>query len=137
MLGSIGRSHLFGGCNRVELRDPESQKRQDFVKSVDNKRLEGSSTWGKLGLEGLLLFVYSHLFFSCSIYHLESGKEDFPPSSSVFFLITHQRVILCLYSSSLFFQLSFYCCDLMNMAYSSYIVCSLTFTLFRTQFRLE
>ena len=56
-------------------------------------------------------------------------------SSLVSSSITHQHVILCLHSSSLLFQLSFYCCDLMNMAQSSYIVYLLAFTLFHTQFK--
>ena len=64
LLGSIGRNHLFGGCNRAELCDPKSQRRQGFVKSVGSKSLEGSSTWGRLGLEGFLLFMYSNLFSS-------------------------------------------------------------------------
>ena len=53
LLGSIGRNHLFGGCNQAELRDLESKRRQDFVKSVGSRSLEGLSTWGRLGLEGL------------------------------------------------------------------------------------
>ena len=32
-----------------------------------------------------------------------------------FFSITHRHVILCLHSSSLLFQLSFYCCNLINI----------------------
>ena len=32
---------------------------------------------GRLGLEGLLLFMYSNLFSNGSIYHLEGGGEDF------------------------------------------------------------
>ena len=38
-----------------------------MAKLVGSRRLEGSSTWGKLSLEGLLLFVYSNLFSSGSI----------------------------------------------------------------------
>ena len=72
LLGSIGRSHLFGGCN--QLCDSESLRRQDFVKLVGNRSLEGSSTWGRLGLEGLFSLVYSNLFFSGSIYRLEGGR---------------------------------------------------------------
>ena len=46
-----------------------------LVKLVGSRSLEGSSTWDRLGLEGLLLFVYSNLFSSGSIYRLEdSGK---------------------------------------------------------------
>ena len=37
------------------------------MKSVNRRSLEGSSTWGRLGLEGLLLFVYFNLFSSGSI----------------------------------------------------------------------
>ena len=37
----------------------------------------GLSTWGRLGLESLLLFVYSNLFSSESIYCLEGGGEVF------------------------------------------------------------
>ena len=32
---------------------------------------------GRLGLEGFLLFVYSNLFSSGLIYHLEGGREVF------------------------------------------------------------
>ena len=56
---------------------------------------------------------------------LGGRRRGFSPSSSFSFSITHQRVILYLHSTSLLFQLLFYCCDLMNMAQSSYIVCSL------------
>ena len=42
------------------LQDLESQKRQGLAKSVGSKSLKGSSTLDRLGLEGLLLFVYSN-----------------------------------------------------------------------------
>ena len=45
--------------------------------SVGSKSLEGSSTWGRLGCEGLLSFMYSNLFSSGSIYRLEGGGEVF------------------------------------------------------------
>ena len=77
MLGSIGRSHLFGGCNWAELRDPESWRRQNFIKLVGSKSLEGSSTWDRLDFEGIFLFVYSNSFSSGSIYHLEGGGKVF------------------------------------------------------------
>ena len=77
LLGSIRISHLFGGCNRAELHDLESWRRQGLAKPVGSKSLEGLSTWGRLGLEGLLLFVYSNLFSSGSIYRLEGGREIF------------------------------------------------------------
>ena len=37
----------------------------------------GLSALGRLGLEGLLLFVYPNLLFSGSIYRLEGGREIF------------------------------------------------------------
>ena len=77
LLGSIGRSHLFGGCNRAELHDSESLRRQGFIKSVGSRSLEDSNTWGRLGLEDLLLFVYSNLFSSGLIYRLEGAREVF------------------------------------------------------------
>ena len=42
------------------LRDSESYKKQVSEKSVGSRSLEGSSAWGKLGMEGFLLFVYSN-----------------------------------------------------------------------------
>ena len=59
------------------LRNPESQRRHDFEKSIGSRSLKGSSTLGKLGLEGLLLFVYLNLLSSGSIYRLKGGKEVF------------------------------------------------------------
>ena len=68
---------------------------------------------------------------------LEGRRRGFQLSFSVSSSITNQRVILCQHSFSLLFQLSFYYCNLMNMAQSSYIISPLTFTLFRTLFKLE
>ena len=68
---------MFGECNRAKLRDLESERRQGLAKSVGSRSLEGSSIWGRLGLEGLLLFVYSNLFFSGLIYCVEGSKEVF------------------------------------------------------------
>ena len=34
----------------------------DAIEGIGSKSLEGSSTLGRLGLEGLLLFMYSNLF---------------------------------------------------------------------------
>ena len=39
--------------------------------------LEGLGALGRLGLEGLLLFMYSNSFSSGSIYCLESGRKVF------------------------------------------------------------
>ena len=68
---------MFGECNRAKLRDLESERRQGLAKSVGSRSLEGSSIWGRLGLEGLLLFVDSNLFSSGLIYSLEGGGEVF------------------------------------------------------------
>ena len=49
------------------LRDPESYTRHDFKKPCWSRSLEGLSALGRLGLEGLLLFVYPNWLFSGSI----------------------------------------------------------------------
>ena len=77
LLVSIGRSHLFGGCNQAELLDPEIERKEGLAKSAGSRSLEGLSTYGRLGLEGLLLFMYSNLFSSGLIYSLEGGEEVF------------------------------------------------------------
>ena len=41
------------------------------------RNLEGLGALGRLGLEGLLLFMYPTLFSSGSFYHLEGGEEIF------------------------------------------------------------
>ena len=38
----------------------KARERQNSEKSVSSRSLEGSSTWGRLGFEGFLLFVYSN-----------------------------------------------------------------------------
>ena len=68
---------MFGGCNWAKLRDLESKRRQGLAKSVGSRSLEGLSTWGRLGLKGLLLFMYSKFFSSRLIYRLEGGGEVF------------------------------------------------------------
>ena len=47
------------------------------MKSVGSRSLEGSSTCDRLGLEGILLFMYFNLFSSESIYRLEGGGKVF------------------------------------------------------------
>ena len=51
------------------LWDPKSQRRHDSEKSIGSRSLEGSSTLGRLGLEGLFLFVYSKfiLYWICQV----------------------------------------------------------------------
>ena len=85
------------------LRDLESQRRQSFVKSVGSRSLDSSSTWGRLDLEGLLLFVYSNFILQWIYLLLGRRQRGFSPSSSVSSSITHRGVILCFHPSSLLF----------------------------------
>ena len=57
------------------LRDPESKTRHGSEKFCWSRSLEGLDAFGRLGLEGLLLFVYPNLLSSRSIYRLEGGGE--------------------------------------------------------------
>ena len=59
------------------LQDLESQTRHNSDKPCWSRSLEGLGALGRLGLEGLLLFVYPNLFSSGSIYHLEGGGDIF------------------------------------------------------------
>ena len=59
------------------LRDPKSQTRHGSEKPCQSRSLEGLSPLGRLGLEGLLLFVYPNLLSSGLIYCLEGGGEVF------------------------------------------------------------
>ena len=59
------------------LRDPESKTRQGFKKPYWSRSLEGLGILGRLGMEGLLLFVYPNLLFNGSIYRLEGSREVF------------------------------------------------------------
>ena len=59
------------------LWDPKSQKRHDSEKSVGSRSLEGSNTLGRLGLEGLLLFVYSNFILQWINFDLEGRREIF------------------------------------------------------------
>ena len=59
------------------LRDLESQRRHDIEKSVGSRSLESSSTWSRLGLEGLLLFVYSNFILQQINFDLEGRGEVF------------------------------------------------------------
>ena len=44
---------------------------------IGARSLEGLGASGKLGLDGLSLFMYPNWFFNGSFYHLEGGKEVF------------------------------------------------------------
>ena len=61
--GKHWKKSFIGGCNRAKLWDSESQRRQGSEKSVGSMSLEVSSTWGRLDLKGLLLFMYSNFIF--------------------------------------------------------------------------
>ena len=77
LLGNIGRSQSLVDAIRLNCVIRESERRQGFEKPVGSRSLEGSSTWDRVGLKGLLLFVYSNLFSSGLIYRLEGGGEVF------------------------------------------------------------
>ena len=65
LLGSIGISQALADAIR---RIARSEK-------LDSRSLEGLGALGRLGLEGILLFVYPNLLFSGSIYRLEGSGE--------------------------------------------------------------
>ena len=95
------------------LQDPESYTRHGAKKLCWSKRLDNLGTLGRLGLEGI--FVYLNLLSNGSILLLGGQRRDFLLSSSVSSLITHHRVILYMHSSFLLFYFSFYCCVIMIM----------------------
>ena len=63
-LGSFGDLPKKAGkvwwMQSAVLRDIESKRRQCLAKSIGSRSLEGLSTLGRLGLEGLLLYMYSN-----------------------------------------------------------------------------
>ena len=61
MLGSIRGRNLVVNAIGLNCKIRKA-RRQDSEKFVGSRGLMGSSTWGRLGLEGLLLFVCSNLF---------------------------------------------------------------------------
>ena len=88
---------------------------------------------GQTRLGGFFVICVLQLILQWIDLPLRGQRRSFSPRSSVSSSITHRSDILCLHYSSLLFQLLVYYCKLMNMTQSSYIVCSLAFTLFRTQ----
>ena len=57
------------------LRDPEIQTRHGSEKPGWSGSLEGLDALGRLGLEGLLLFMYPNWLSSGSIYRLKGDGE--------------------------------------------------------------
>ena len=117
------------------LWDLESQRRHDFEKSFGSRSLEGLSTFGKLGLESILLFVYFNFILQQIDLPIGGRRRGFSPSSSISYLITRLSVILWLHPSSLTLVLYFYC--LLIMHQSSYQFIAFHLLLFRTYFKLE
>ena len=103
------------------LRDPESQRRQGFVKLVGSRSLEGSSTLGRRGLEGLLLFMYSNFILQWINSQLGGWRRGFSSNSLVSSSITCLGIILWLHLSFLTLVLYFYCLLFMFMHQSSFI----------------
>ena len=60
---------------------------------VGARSLEGLGALGRLGLEGLLLFVYPNFILSWIILPLGGRQRGFSQNSSVFSSITHVGVI--------------------------------------------
>ena len=87
----------------------------------------------RLGLEGLLLFVYSNFILQWINLPLRGWRRDFLPSSSISSSITRLGVILWLHLSSLTLVLYFYCLLFMFMHQSSYRFVAFHLLLFRIQ----
>ena len=80
--------------------------REDKVSSSQlvARAWRGLSTWGRLGLESLLLFVYSNLFSSGSITAWRVAERFFAEFFGFLFDNT-SACYLCLHSSSLLFYI--------------------------------
>ena len=136
LLGSIGRSQaLVDAIGRI-VRFGELDKTW-FREALLEQELHGLRCIGQIKLEGSLANPCIPTDYLVDQLSLGGWQRGFSPSSSVFSSMTHRHVILCLRSSSLLFQLSYYCCVILIMAQSSLFVYQLAFTLFRTQYKLE
>ena len=87
----------------------------DVLQDLESKNLKGSSTLGRLGLEGLFLFVYSNLFTNGLISTWRVAKRFFTKFFSFLFDNTTWSYLVCI-SLPLLFKLSFYCSLRMDMA---------------------
>ena len=67
----------LGSFGDLTKKAGEAWGMHDSEKSVGSKSLEGSSTLGRLGLEGLLLFVYFNFILQWIDYRLEGDGEVF------------------------------------------------------------
>ena len=79
------------------------------MKPVGNTNLEGLSTLGRLGLEGLFYIHVLQLYSLVDRFQLRGLRRGFSPSTSVSSSITHFGVILYLHLSFLLFKLYIYC----------------------------
>ena len=76
-LGSIGRCQGWRMQYRANYGIQKAREDKVRRNPVGAKSLEGLSSSGRLGLEGLLLFMYPNWFSSRSFYCLEGGREVF------------------------------------------------------------
>ena len=136
LLESIGRSQALTDAIRRIVRSEEQDKTR-FREALLEQELEGLKCIEWIRLEGSL--VNPCVPTDCLVEQLPVGGrwKGFMLSTSISSSITHRRVILCLHSSSLLFQLSYYYCVTLIMAQSSLFVYPLAFTLFCTQYKLK
>ena len=85
--------------------------REDKVRRnpVGARSLEGLGTSGRLGLEGLLIFMYPNFILQWIISLLGGRQRGFLPNSSVSTTITHVGVIL-VFASLFSYSLTINCC---------------------------
>ena len=92
-------SHWLMLWSSSEIR--EARKEIVWCNLVGARSLEGLGTLGRLGLEGLLLFMYPKLHFLVDYLPLGRRWRDFMPKASVSSSITHHVLSLCLHLSFL------------------------------------
>ena len=119
-------------CNIELVAGSEELDKTQFQEVLLEQELGGLSYIGQIRLGGSL--ANPCIPTDCLVDRLSLGgrQRGFSLSSLVFSSITHRRVTLYLHSSSLLFQLLYYCCVILNLAQSSLFVHPLAFILFRT-----
>ena len=106
VIWSLGKHWVFTNlwwCNRFELWDPESLRRNNSEKSVANSGLEDQSAVGRLGLKSLLFILVLQLILIMNHFGLSGRKEVFMPSSLVFCFDNISGVILYLHPLLLYY----------------------------------